>query len=295
MNADRGEREVNEREQTVTDETSRSDRVSTVDKQETNEFRSRATDKMTEQNGEMLESEDDWRWSGVDDRDEISTPPGWTQSSDPSSEDEDEEMVSTSGYVLLPQDAELTNRDERSSTSERGVNARSCSSERRVNARSCSSERRVNDKSSCSERRVNDKSSSSSERRVNDKSSCSERRVNDTTSSAIVEDRTQQPRMTKWLQKQVNDDITTTVATTNTTTTALSSMDRDGGWAKFNDTTPSSDSQDWPHITSTVPATTAADCVVPTSTMREGRYIQYYQLSHFLTLTPPPPPPSSHR
>ena len=76
------------------------------------------------------------------------------------------------------------------------------------------------------------------------------------------------PRMTRWLQKQVDD----------MSSTGSSSKAESTGWAKFDDPVSSSDSHNWPTSSSTAQHrgsaaqthSMATEQVEPTSTMEEG-------------------------
>ena len=217
----------------------------TAREQSGNALTSRVTDDTNGQDGELREGEDDWRWSGGEDgEEEASSPPSW---SDPSSEEEEEgEGRTPSGYVLLPQDPELMNSDERG-----------CSKEREAIITTTTEE-------------VELKSSP----------------VSSTS-----------PRMTRWLQKQV-DDITIESSSSNSTVdTSSTSEVVDGGWAKFSDPAPSStDSQGWASSTShqmMSPVTAATtEEVTPISTMREGENTRLSPPS-LSSLSLPPSPLSS--
>ena len=83
------------------------------------------------------------------------------------------------------------------------------------------------------------------------------------------------PRMTRWLQKQVNDMTISSGSSTSSKTAAVGEESTD--WAKFSEPEPSNVSQDWasgtvPHETTGTPSssTETADKVEPASTMEEG-------------------------
>ena len=80
------------------------------------------------------------------------------------------------------------------------------------------------------------------------------------------------PRMTRWLQKQVDD----------MSSSSGSSKAESTGWARFDDPASSQDSQDWPTSSSTSQDRTVAmqsmatESVEPTSTMEEGMYYKQW-------------------
>lgn len=88
--------------------------------------------------------------------------------------------------------------------------------------------------------------------------------------ASLEQDSEVSPRMTKWLQKQLND---MTVSTSLSSKTEHSTSD----WAKFTDPTPSTGSEEWPNVTLRERTTTGAAMttkqVEPASTLGEGIYI----------------------